>query len=216
MTDSASQATQLQPQGAQPTAGQPTTLQSIDAFVEQHAKLPCGAYKLPRWTDPEEGLESQGLMMVLKSGEDDNAEHPMFTALKPPSTLPMALLTDSKEHAVETWTLARKEFEERLSALTPGEQLYFTTAFISDETGYGHGFGPLYGCAMPVRPSLLLQCLIGEGSTPLAALKKWIADHPAEGTVEMYNGERRSPLFALLACTISIMEMCAADGYACG
>ena len=151
-------------------------------------------------------------LFVLK---DDGDEHPMF--IRPPSTLkPNTSLAGSKEQAVETWTLARKEFVEHLSALTPGEQLYFTTAFISDETGYGYGFGPRYGSSAPVLPSLLLQCLIGEGSTPLAALKKWMADHPAEGTVEIHTGEHRSPLYALLIATISIMDGCAADGYAQG
>jgi len=214
-----SSATQLQPQGAQPTAGQTLALQPIDAFVEQHAKFPSGAYALPVWKTPRD-LQGQDLFMPLK--DHDGGEHPMSTALKTPSTLePKISLEGTKDQAVEMWTLARKEWEERLSALTPGEQLYFTTAFISDETRYRHGFAsayrPGFATAPKLPPSRLLQCLIGEGSTPLAALKRWMADHPAEGTVEMYAGEHRSPLFALLDCTGTIMLLsCESDGYACG
>jgi len=107
--------TQLQPQGAQPTAGPTLALQSIDVFVEQHAKFPSGAYALPVWKTPH-NLHGQGLFMTLK--DHDGGEHPMSTALKTPSTLkPKISLEGTKDQAVEMWTLARKEWEERLSAL---------------------------------------------------------------------------------------------------
>jgi len=149
--------TQLQPQSAQPTAGPTLALQPIHAFVEHHAKFQSGAYALPVWKTPH-NLHGQDLFMLLK---DDRGEHPMSTALKTPSTLgPKISLEGTKDQAVEMWTLARKEWEERLSALTPGEQLYFITAFISDETGYRHGFGsayrPGFGTAPKLPPSRLL------------------------------------------------------------
>jgi len=128
-------------------------LQPIDVFVEDRAKLPDGKFELPVVPTLDSG-SGACLFDSLANKERINSFETTF--------FPKTKTEGAKAEAVQMWSLVRKQWEDHLATLSQGEQLYFTTAFISAATGYSHGHSehPL--------PSLLLECLIGEGSTPLA------------------------------------------------
>jgi len=92
----------------------------------------------------------------------------------------------SQANAVATWTAARAEWEEHLSTLSPGRQLYFTTIFV-------HLVG---GDNLNLCRGLLG---VGQATDKETVLKKGMAANPgtAEGELDI-EGKSISPLHWLL------------------
>jgi len=208
--------------------------QPIEDFVEEHAlNRQTGGYALPEFPKLDPGISR----LVLQISTGIRAFQYLLSAAWLPNE-------GTKAAAVESWTYLRDLWAEHLAKLPPGEQLYVQVVFIrcvyrrpgnacslpiahtqrhdrslalprSQSTKHCHVPEPAVIRTTNTPPTnLLLQCLMGDGSTPLAALKMWMADNPgaAEGTVHLREHhsrrevwEHRSALYTLLDCTEWIM-----------
>jgi len=160
--------------------------QPIDDFVERFAKLPTGKYTLPWMPKISKGFAKE--IRRLLSQEDEAALRGLSVYGKSPTS------KGSQANAVATWTAARAEWEEHLSTLSPGRQLYFTTIFV-----HLVGDDNLNLCRGILG--------VGKASTKAKVLKKWMAANPAtaEGELDI-EGKSISPLHLLLESVDAVFK----------